>query len=166
MPGRLRGVVGYAEENGDIGFSFVAHNNLSVFGFADDDPEAARPHVERQIELDDQLRQVRSGWADCRLAELLYLEGEYRGSLVLHRRVFEWARRQDLPWVLADAAGSAASYVIALESDNVAAAPSTAPRKTSSSALASVTATRRQVGGRRPGSPRGPSGRAPGGTRW
>ena len=120
--GAYEELLAIAEENGDIGFSFVAHNNLSAFGFADDDPEAARPHVERQIELDDQLRQVRSGWADCRLAELLYLEGEYRGSLVLHRRVFEWARRQDLPWVLADAAGSAATCVIALESDNVAAA--------------------------------------------
>ena len=110
-----------AEEDGDIGFSFMAHGNLCLFGLLDDDPKAARPYVEREIELEAELGQE-SSWADSRLGELLYLEGDYIGSLVLHRRAFEHARRQDLLWFMADAALDAGSCVIALGSDDVAAA--------------------------------------------
>jgi predicted ATPase/DNA-binding SARP family transcriptional activator len=105
-----------AEENGDTGFSFLAHGNLCLFG----EPKEARPHVERSTELEAELGQ--ESFAGNRLGELLYEEGDYRGSFVLSRRAFERARRQDVPWYMADALVVAASCVIALGSDDVAAA--------------------------------------------
>ncbi len=59
----LEELLATAEENGDIGFSYMAHDNLSLFGFIDNDPKAVRPHVEREIELEAELGQE-SSWAD------------------------------------------------------------------------------------------------------
>jgi hypothetical protein len=111
----LEELLATAEESGDTGFSLVAHGNLCLFG----EPKEARPHVERSIELEAELG---SSVAGNRLGELLYEEGDYRGSFVLSRRAFERARRQDVPWYMADAVVMAASCVIALGSDDVAAA--------------------------------------------
>jgi tetratricopeptide (TPR) repeat protein len=110
-----------AEEQGDIGFIQAAHINLCLFGFHSHDPRAARPHVERLMELEAEVGQESCGAAD-RYGEVLYWEGEYRGALVFHRRAYECARRRDLPWVMADAAVKAAACVTALGSDDVAAA--------------------------------------------
>ncbi len=110
-----------AEENGDLGFSFAAHGNMCLFGFSEGDAKAARPHVEREMELESELG-LQSHWAESRFGELLYFEGDYRRALVLHRKAFEQARRQDLPWSMADAAVDAATCLIALGSDDIAAA--------------------------------------------
>lgn len=109
-----------AAYHGDIGFSLFAHLNLFVFGYFGNDPRGARHHVERVIALEAELGQ-HSLPAELRLGALLYLEGDYKGSLALQRSSFEQARRQDLPSFLADSATDAASCVIRFGNDEVAA---------------------------------------------
>ena len=110
-----------AEDHGDTGFRLAAHGNLCAYGIADKDPKAARPHVERQIELAAKLG-LKTPLVDHRLGELLYLEGDCRGSLALQRSSFEQARREELYIHLAEVASDVAWCVIRLGSDDVAAA--------------------------------------------
>jgi predicted ATPase/DNA-binding SARP family transcriptional activator len=110
-----------AEDHGDAGFRLAAHGNLCAYGIADKDPKAARPHVEKQIELAAKLG-LKTPLVDHRLGELLYLEGDCRGSLALQRSSFEQARRQELYIHLAEVASDVAWCVIRLGSDDVAAA--------------------------------------------
>ena len=117
----LEELLAVAEAHGDAGFSLAAHGNLWLSGVFESDLEVARAHVEKQVELVEELG-LKNPNVDHRLGELLYFEGDYRGSLLLQRSSFEEARRQDLSLQMADVATAVASVVLKLESDADAAA--------------------------------------------
>ena len=112
----LEELLAVAEAYGDLGFSLAAHGNLSVTSVFDNDLQASRAHVERQVELASELG-VKSPFIDHRLGELLFFEGDYPGSLARQRSAFEQARRQDLSMYLADVATEVASVVLKLGRD-------------------------------------------------
>ena len=117
----LEELLAVAEAYGDLGFSLAAHGNLSSTSVFDNDLQASRAHVEKQVELASELG-VKSPFIDHRLGELLFFEGDYPGSLARQRSAFEQARRQDLSMYLADVATEVASVVLKLGRDDAVAA--------------------------------------------
>ena len=144
----LEELLAVAEANGDIGFSLAAHSNLSLTASSTTTPGLSSPCRKAGgagLGTGGEERLI-----DRRLGELSFLEGEYPGSLVLQRRVFEQARRQDLSMYLADVATEVASVVLKLGRDDAVARACTVLPRTSSKLPASVgvceaTLTRRRI---------------------